>query len=141
LEDHRDVAVARRDVVDDAVADAQNALRDLLQTRDHSQRRRLAAARRPDEHHELAVDDLETEVAHGGGAVAIDLAHLLESVFSHVRPLLVSAALPLPSRRCQSFPNGSSSQPGLADAARAQVEPEKSASGCFPKGQEWRSIA
>ena len=43
LEDHGDVAVARRDVVDDAVADPEHALGDVLEPGDHAQRRRLAA--------------------------------------------------------------------------------------------------
>src|SRR6476659_1555607 len=57
LEDHRDVALARRHVVDDALADPQAALADLLQPRDHPQRGRLAAAGWADEHDELLVAD------------------------------------------------------------------------------------
>ena len=53
LEDHRDVPVTRRDVVDDAVADAQHAPRDLLEAGHHPERCRLPAPRRADEHHEL----------------------------------------------------------------------------------------
>ncbi len=63
LEHHRDVAVTRRHVVDDALADPQRALGDLLEAGDHPQRRRLAAPGRPDEHHELAVGDLEVETS------------------------------------------------------------------------------
>ena len=55
LEHHRDVAIARRNVVDDPLADPEDAFRDVLETRDHPQRGRLAAPGRPDEHHELAV--------------------------------------------------------------------------------------
>ena len=61
LEDHRDVAVARGHVVDDPLADADDALADLLEAGDHAQRGRLAAPGRADEHHELAVVDLEIE--------------------------------------------------------------------------------
>ena len=65
LEDHRDVAVTRRHVVDDPLADPERALGDLLEPGDHPQRRRLAAAGRADEDHELAVADLEIDVVDG----------------------------------------------------------------------------
>ena len=55
LEHHRDVAVLGMHVVDELVADPDAAVGDLLEPGDHAQRRRLAAARRPDEHEELAV--------------------------------------------------------------------------------------
>ena len=55
LEDHGDVAAARREVGHVAVADRDRAVRDLLEPGDHPQQRRLAAARRADEHEELAV--------------------------------------------------------------------------------------
>ena len=57
LEDHRDVAVARRDVVDDAVADLELTLGDVLEPGDHPERCRLAAARGADQDHELTVVD------------------------------------------------------------------------------------
>jgi hypothetical protein len=41
------------------VADLDRPFADLLETRDHAQRRRLAAAARPDEHDEVAVFDVE----------------------------------------------------------------------------------
>ena len=57
LEHHRDVAILGRHVVDDASVDRQRAGRDRLEPRDHAQRRGLAAARRSEQHHELAVAD------------------------------------------------------------------------------------
>ena len=48
LEDHRDVAVLRRQVVDDAAADPHGPAGDRLEACHHPQRRGLAAARRPD---------------------------------------------------------------------------------------------
>ncbi len=62
LEHHRHVAVARLQVVDDTLADPDLALADLLEAGDHAQRRRLAAARRPDEDDELPVVDVEVQV-------------------------------------------------------------------------------
>ena len=85
LEHHRDVAVLGGDVVDDLVADPQRAVGDLLEPGDHPQARRLAAARRPDEHHELAVADLEVEVRHGGH-VAVLLEHVIERHGRHGQP-------------------------------------------------------
>ena len=73
LEDHRDVAVLRRQVVDDSVADADLAVADLLEAREHPQGGRLPAARGPHEHHQLAVLDCEVEVPDGLRSVAVDL--------------------------------------------------------------------
>ena len=65
LEHHGDVAVFRRHVVDDVAADEDLAVGDVLETRDHAQRRRLAAARWPHQHHELVVGDVEVDASHG----------------------------------------------------------------------------
>ena len=63
LEDHRHVALARVERVDDPVADPDLAFADLLEAGGHPQRRRLAAAGGADEDHQLAVGDLEVEPA------------------------------------------------------------------------------
>ena len=60
---------------DVTIADQNLALRRLLETRDQSQHRALAAARRPDEHEQLAVADREVGVVHGDVAVAIDFTY------------------------------------------------------------------
>ena len=73
LEDHRDVAVLRRQVVDDAVADPDLALADLFQAGEHAERGGLAAARWPHEHHQLAVPDLQVEVVDCLRPVGVDL--------------------------------------------------------------------
>jgi len=64
LEHHRDVPVLRRHVVDDAVADQNLPLGDLLQPRQKTQTGRLAAARRPDKYEELLVFDVDGEIVH-----------------------------------------------------------------------------
>ena len=64
LEHHRDVAVPGRQLVDHPVADRDGPGRDLLESRDHPQRGRLAAARRADQDHELLVRDLQIDIAH-----------------------------------------------------------------------------
>ena len=73
LEDHRDVAVLRLDVVHQLVADPQLTARDLLQTGDHAQGGGLTAAGGADEHDELLVGDLEVELLHGDDALVGDL--------------------------------------------------------------------
>ena len=85
LEDHGDVAVLGGDIVDAAVADVEVALGDLLQPGDHAQRRRLAAARRPHQHQELVVNDLQIQVANDGGARCVGFGDVLKSHLSHVR--------------------------------------------------------
>jgi hypothetical protein len=67
LEDHRDVAVLGREVGDVAVTDPDGARVHLLQAREHAQGRGLAAAGGADEHHELAVVDLQVDARHGRG--------------------------------------------------------------------------
>ena len=78
LEDHGDVAVLGRAVVDHVAADLQLAAGDVLEPGDHPQRRRLAAARRPDEDHELAVGDVEVHLLDGFVAVVEDLADVIQ---------------------------------------------------------------
>ncbi len=83
LEDHRDVAVSCGHPVDDAISDSQHALADLLEPRDHPKCRRLPAPGRSDEHHELAVRDLQVHAGYSPRPVGIDLAHSLEGHSSH----------------------------------------------------------
>src|SRR6266849_3542984 len=59
LEYHRDVAFLGVDVVDDPAVDRDRPAADLLEPGEHPEKRRLAAARGTDEHHELAVRDVE----------------------------------------------------------------------------------
>ena len=74
LEHHRDVARARRQVVDDLAADADRAAGDLLEARDHAQRRRFAAAGRPDQGDEFAIADRRGRCCarRSDGAIALD---------------------------------------------------------------------
>ncbi len=71
LEDHRDVALLGRDVVHQAVAEEELAAGGFLQSGQHVERRRLAAARGAEQDQQLAVADLEVEVAHGEDAVEL----------------------------------------------------------------------
>src|SRR5207249_10049998 len=74
LENHGHVAAPRLDIIDDSVTDQDLAGRYLLETSHHTKRSRLPAPGRADEHHELAVFDLEREILDGGDSV-VELGH------------------------------------------------------------------
>jgi hypothetical protein len=79
LKDHRDVAISRGDVVHDTVADRDHAFRDVLETGDHPQRRRLAGSRRADEDHELPVGHVQVKAGDGARAVWVDLGDVVKA--------------------------------------------------------------
>ena len=82
LEHHRDVALLRGHVVDQLVADPDLAFGRILQPGDHPQQRRLAAAGRAEEDHELSVADVEHDVVDGGD-IAEALGHVREPHACH----------------------------------------------------------
>jgi len=81
--DRRDIAMVRRQHRHVAVADHDRAVGDLLEAGDHAQQRRLAAARGADEHHELAVLDLEGQVADRPHLVVVELRDSIERHGGH----------------------------------------------------------
>ena len=83
LKHHGDVAVFGSDMVDPVSPNVQVALGNLLQPGNHTQRRALAAARRPHEHEKLVVKDLQIQVANDVGVVAISLGHMVKSHVCH----------------------------------------------------------
>ena len=58
---------------------------DLLEPGDHPQQGGLAAARRADEHEELAVGDLEVHVANRDDAVRVHLRQAADADVGHLR--------------------------------------------------------
>src|ERR1700734_3574280 len=71
LEHHGDVALARRELIDNPPIDRELPARDVLEPCNHAQDRRLAAARRPEKDDELVVPHLEVETGDDlGFAVA-----------------------------------------------------------------------
>jgi hypothetical protein len=64
LEDHRDVALFGRHVVDHAIADADLARRDVLEAGNHPEQCRFAAAGWPDQDDELAVADRDVDAVN-----------------------------------------------------------------------------
>ena len=65
-------------VGDVALADPHRPRRHLLEPGDHPQQRRLAAARGPDQHHELARRDLQRDVVDRADRAVVDLRDALE---------------------------------------------------------------
>jgi hypothetical protein len=63
LKNHRHAAFGGWYVVDDAAVDAQVAAADVFQSGDDPQQGRFAATRRADKNHELAVVDIEIDIA------------------------------------------------------------------------------
>src|SRR6185503_9853651 len=83
LEHHRDIAIGRLDLVDDATADVDLTAGDGLQACDHAQQRGLAAAGRPDQHAELAVADVEIDALDGFEAAGIGFPDVAEGYVGH----------------------------------------------------------
>jgi hypothetical protein len=83
LEHHGDVAILLRHVVHTTAADEEVARADLLEPGDHPQRRGLPAPRRPDEHEQLSLPDLERQLLHRLDAVRVALRHLLGDDLGH----------------------------------------------------------
>jgi hypothetical protein len=82
LEDHRDVALARLEVGDVALAEVDGAAADLLEAGEQAQQGGLAAAARADEHGEAAGGDEHVDAAeHLGGAEA--LLYVADVDFDH----------------------------------------------------------
>ena len=89
LKDHGDIPVLGGHVVDQLVVDVELAPGDVLQSGDHPQRGRLAAARRTDKDNELSVADLQVEIVYGNDALFGDLqieGLLLDGFFLALSP-------------------------------------------------------
>ena len=100
LEHHRDVALLRLAHRHVLVADRDRALGRVLETRDRAQQRGLAAAGRADEHHELAVADLEADPVDRRDAVREPLGHVSQADAAH--PLLAPRVRPPMKCRCST---------------------------------------
>ena len=94
LEDHGDVTVLGGQLVDGPIADPDRARRDLLEPGDHAKRRCLAASRRTDQHHELAVVDGKAELGDGDRPVRVHLGDAIELYRAHDPDLLSDRRCP-----------------------------------------------
>jgi hypothetical protein len=94
LEHHRDVAILRRQIIDDLPANADLAGGNFLKAGDHAQGRALAAAGRPHQHDEFVVGDIKVNRAY-----SFDIAEFLDDLtqrdFGHnVQPLVAPEVNP-----------------------------------------------
>ena len=92
LEHHRDVAVARRKIVDPGLAEADVTGADVLEPGQHAQRRGLAAARGPKDAKELVLRAFQVQVADGDG-LAVVLPDVLDLYGDHCRPFSLANCL------------------------------------------------
>ena len=91
LEHHGDVALFRRHVVDDALADRDLAAGDAFEPGDHAQKRGLAAAGRTDQDDELAIGDVDRNAVQDGHG-AEGLPHVADfDIGQRHNPLLRSS--------------------------------------------------
>ena len=92
LEDHGQVAVLGGQIVHGFPVDQKVSGCDVLQPDNHAQGRRLAAAGRADEDHELAVRDVQVDVVDGLETVPVLLDDVLEGDLGHNFLLLVGVS-------------------------------------------------
>ena len=83
LENHRDVAILRSNVVHETIADVELALGNLFQTGDHAQGGGLTAARRANQNDELLILDVEAEVRNSSNVARVDLVDVIQLQACH----------------------------------------------------------
>jgi hypothetical protein len=98
LEHHRDVAITRRETSDVATTELDDALGDFLETGDHAQQRRLAAAALADEHHERTVGEVGFDTRQHDG-LAEALAERTQPDVDHVGRMLTDRFRQLESQQ------------------------------------------
>src|SRR5215217_185757 len=96
LEDHRDVPLARRKIVDDLIPDKDLAAAYILEAGDHTQSGGLPTTRRPDEDDEFPIWYVQVHLVDGDHVLAEDFGYLLEGYFSHPFPPSVYPNAPFP---------------------------------------------
>src|SRR6266498_3349925 len=132
LEHHRDVAVARLQAGDVSIADADRAVVDRLEARDHPQQGRLAAAGGTDEHHELAALDRQADPVHGLDASGEGLGHPAQDDLAHVRVTVRpvrSASVAVRCRSREELPTATSCAPEMiAQSPSSESHSEKARS-------------
>ncbi len=123
LEDHRDVALLRRERGHVPIADQDRGPPvGRLQPGDHSERGALAAAGRSHQHHEFAVVDLEIESLGGHVPVGVGLLDAFETNRCHGYPFTAPAVSPCTIRRWNA--STSSVTGAVATTAAARICPQ-----------------
>src|SRR5690606_7593676 len=107
LEDHGDVPILGRDIVDQGVTDVDVPLGDLLQASHHAEGGGLAASRRAHQNHELTVGNVDVGVLDGHH-IAEAFRYILEDHLGHSRfpfptPQQVTDATAPPKRTVTGF--------------------------------------
>ena len=97
--------------------------RDLLEPGDHAQQRRLAAAGRADEHHELAARDREADVVDREHAAGVVLRHPLEPDLGHSLSLLGVRVLDRGRDRMASSRSCKRSQKSFSEISYSEPRP------------------
>src|ERR671916_327880 len=111
LEDHGDVALARRQVVDHLITYKDLTPAYVLEARDHPERRGLPAARWSDEDHELAVGDIQVHPLDGDHVFAVDLGDLFQGYFGHPSSSFCFPERGTPGSPLQPFSGSSTPMP------------------------------
>ncbi len=126
LEHHGDAAAARRHLVDRPAVDLDRARGRLLEPGDDPQKGRLAAARGPEQDHELAIPHRQAD-AVDRGHVAEQLSDFAGRDVRHRRPS-IPAARPAPACRPGTVPTATA-PPGTGAADRSGGRPRPAPDG------------
>jgi hypothetical protein len=86
LKHHRNIRIARCEIVDDVLADPDDALADVLEPSDHSQRRRLTRAGRTNQNHELPIRNHEAHVPDRLHTIGVAFGHLFKNYARRTNP-------------------------------------------------------
>ena len=86
LEDHRDVPVFGREVVRQASVNVDFPPGHVLQAGNQSEGGRFSASRRPDQHDELPIVNVEAEVLYRYGVPVVDLPDVFQGYGCHPAP-------------------------------------------------------
>ena len=78
LEDHRDIAVLRGNIIDQFPVNVEFAAGNFFETCHHTQGRRLSASGRSDQHDKLLIIDMEVKVMHCRNLVVVHLLHVFD---------------------------------------------------------------
>ena len=89
LKHHGNVAVLRRNVIHDTVADRDRTLRNLLQAGDHPERRRLPASRWSYKHNEFLIFHFKIDAVHRNKPALIHFLHIVQYYSSHDELLFI----------------------------------------------------
>src|SRR5579863_108105 len=123
LEDHRDIALARREIVGDDAAQVNLAFADVFEAGDHAQGGGLAATRRPDENEKLAVLHRQIEAANRIKSFRIAFADIFEDDLRHWSQSLHEKAMTAEARQTVKIEPIQNIELGAATASGAAENP------------------